>query len=185
MRRVLGFLTIGLLVAGTAGACSSDDEGGSAATTASGGTATTAATGDAGGNPDITAFCDTVDDFIGAAEAFADDPTTDAEQTFTELGQQLETDGAALEAAADGFDEADAARFEACNDLRLRGLEDDSAGNADVQAYCDALQAMQDDPTNPDLITQVGQLATDLGAASLSAEDSQQMADCQAQFAAG
>lgn len=122
MRRLLGFLMVGLLFAGTAAACSSDDDGGGDTTTTAadsggGSTDTTAAdSGDSGGgNEAITAYCDSVQEFVDAAEAFAADPTdTDAQQTFQELGTQLATDGAALAGEVGTFTADDAAQFQEC-----------------------------------------------------------------------
>ncbi len=123
MRRLLGFLMVGLLFAGTAAACSSDDDGGGDTTTTAadsggGSTDTTAAdSGDSGGggNEAITAYCDSVQEFVDAGEALAADPTdADAQQTFTDLGTQLATDGAALAGQVGTFSADDAAQFQEC-----------------------------------------------------------------------
>ena len=122
MRRLLGFLMVGLLFAGTAAACSSDDDGGDTTTTAAdsggGSTDTTAAdSGDSGGggNEAITAFCDSVQEFVDASEALAADPTdTDAQNTVSELGAQLGTDLTELSGQAGTFTEDDLAQFQEC-----------------------------------------------------------------------
>lgn len=123
MRRLLGFLMVGLLLAGTAAACSSDDDGGGGDTTTTaadsggGSTDTTAAdSGDSGGgNEAIAAYCDSVQEFVAAGEALAADPTdADAQQTFTDLGTQLATDGAALAGEVGTFSADDAAQFQEC-----------------------------------------------------------------------
>ncbi|MCB9372646.1 MAG: hypothetical protein H6518_07670 [Microthrixaceae bacterium] len=117
MRKFLAFMLVGLLFAGTAAACSSDDDGDSGDTTE-----TTAATdsgdsGDSGGsgNADISAYCDSVQELADALEALRSDPTdSDAQSTVTELGQELASQSAELATQASSFTPEDLETFEQC-----------------------------------------------------------------------
>ena len=100
--------------------CSSDDDGDSADTEESGdATADTEAADDAGdaeesgGNPEVEAFCDEVDEFVPAMEELIADPTSGDAGAMAEQAQELVAAGAAL---AGSVDSGDAERLQECTE---------------------------------------------------------------------
>ena len=98
MRRVLGFLMVGLLFAGTAAACSSDDDGGDDTTeTTAADSGDSGDSGDAGG--DVEAFCSDAADLGEQLQAAIDDPTSADAASITEDASALSASAAELTSA--------------------------------------------------------------------------------------
>ncbi|MBL8775550.1 MAG: hypothetical protein JNK12_06460 [Acidimicrobiales bacterium] len=99
MRKFLGLMLVGLLFAGTAAACSSDDDGGDSGDT----TETTAAdsgdSGDASSNPDVEEFCTQAEDLGEQLQAAVDDPTSADAAEITQQASELSAAAAELTSA--------------------------------------------------------------------------------------
>ena len=99
MRRVLGFLLVGLLFTGTAAACSSDDDGGDSDTTET----TAADSGDSGdsgdASGDVEAFCDDAAELGEQLQAAIDDPTSADAAEITQQAADLSASAAELTSA--------------------------------------------------------------------------------------
>ncbi len=99
MRKFFAFLLVGLLFAGTAAACSSDDDGGDSGDT----TETTAATdsGDSGAssNPDVEEFCQQAEELGQQLQDAIDDPTSADAAEITQQASELSASAADLTSA--------------------------------------------------------------------------------------
>ena len=99
MRKFLGLMLVGLLFAGTAAACSSDDDGGDSGDT----TETTAAdsgdSGDASSNPDVEEFCTQAAELGEQLQAAIDDPTSADAAEITQQASELSASAAELTSA--------------------------------------------------------------------------------------
>lgn len=99
MRKFLGLMLVGLLFAGTAAACSSDDDGGDSGDT----TETTAAdsgdSGDASSNPDVEEFCTQAEELGEQLQAAVDDPTSADAAEITQQASELSASAAELTSA--------------------------------------------------------------------------------------
>ena len=102
MRKFLGLILVGLLFAGTAAACSSDDDSGDSGDT----TETTAAdsgdsgdSGDASSNPDVEEFCTQAEELGEQLQAAIDDPTSADAAEITQQASELSASAAELTSA--------------------------------------------------------------------------------------
>ena len=101
MRKFLAFLLVGLLFAGTAAACSSDDDSGDSGDT----TETTAASdsggtgGDASSNPDVEEFCQQAEELGQQLQDAIDDPTSADAAAITQQASELSASAAELTSA--------------------------------------------------------------------------------------
>lgn len=99
MRKFLGLILVGLLFAGTAAACSSDDDGGDSGDT----TETTAAdsgdSGDASSNPDVEEFCQQAEELGQQLQDAVDDPTSADAAEITQQASELSASAAELTSA--------------------------------------------------------------------------------------
>ena len=100
MRKLFAFLLVGLLFAGTAAACSSDDDSGDSGDT----TETTAATdrgdsGDASSNPDVEEFCTQAEELGQQLQDAIDDPTSADAAEITQQASELSASAAELTSA--------------------------------------------------------------------------------------
>ena len=116
MRRVLGFMMVLTIYVGGVAACGSSDSdsadsGDDTETTEGGGEGG----GESGGNPDITAYCDKVQEIVDKSEELLEDPTdSELQAEVTDLTTELGTMAADLAAQAATFDTDDAAQFAEC-----------------------------------------------------------------------
>lgn len=112
-RRMLGWMVVLMLLVGAGAACGDDsDDGGDDGGGSDSGNTDSGDSG-GGGNADVQAFCESVQEYVDAAEALAADPTdADAQQTFTDLGAQLGQQ--ATELTSSELSAADREDFEAC-----------------------------------------------------------------------
>lgn len=100
-RKFFAFLLVGLLFAGTAAACSSDDDGGDSGDT----TETTAAaddsgdSGDASSNPDVEEFCTQAEELGQQLQDAIDDPTSADAAEITQQASELSASAAELTSA--------------------------------------------------------------------------------------
>ena len=112
MRRVLGFMMVLTLSVGGVAACGSSD---SDSADSGDDTETTEGGGESGGNPDITAYCDKVQELVDKSEELLEDPTdSELQAEVTDLTTELGTMAADLAAQAATFDTDDAAQFAEC-----------------------------------------------------------------------
>lgn len=101
MRKFLGLMLVGLLFAGTAAACSSDDDSGDSGDT----TETTAASdsgdtgGDASSNPDVEEFCQQAEELGQQLQDAIDDPTSADAAEITQQASELSASAAELTSA--------------------------------------------------------------------------------------
>jgi hypothetical protein len=112
--RIIAIAVLPLALLGTA--CSSDDDGDDPADTeaSSDSPADTEASSDAeesGGNAEVEAFCDQVDEFVPAMEEMIADPTSGDAAALATQAQDLIAAGTAL---AGSVDSGDADRLEEC-----------------------------------------------------------------------
>ncbi len=117
-KRVLSLFFVLMLMVGGAAACgddSGDDDGGGgggSSEDSEGGGGGGGETG--GGNAEVQAYCDSVQEFVDASAALADDPTdAEAQQTVTDLSTQLGADAAELAQSLQDSPE-DLEEFQAC-----------------------------------------------------------------------
>lgn len=114
MRRLLGLMMVGLLFAGTAAACSSDDDGGDGGDT----TETTAAdsgdSGDTGGaSAEVEDYCTQAEELGQQLQDAIDDPTSADAAEITQQASELTA--AAAELTTANPDDAD--RIAECSQL--------------------------------------------------------------------
>jgi hypothetical protein len=102
--RIIAIAVLPLALLGTA--CSSDDDGDDPADTEASSDAE-----ESGGNAEVEAFCDQVDEFVPAMEEMIADPTSGDAAALATQAQDLIAAGTAL---AGSVDSGDADRLEEC-----------------------------------------------------------------------
>ena len=98
-RKFFAFLLVGLLFAGTAAACSSDDGGDGGDTTETTAAADSGDSGDASSNPDVEEFCTQAEELGEQLQAAIDDPTSADAAEITQQASELSASAAELTSA--------------------------------------------------------------------------------------
>ncbi len=99
MRKFLGLILVGLLFAGTAAACSSDDDSGDSGDTTETTAADSGGSGDASSNPDVEEFCQQAEELGQQLQDAVDDPTSADAAEITQQASELSASAAQLTSA--------------------------------------------------------------------------------------